>query len=149
VKDSLVKDSLMSKQPVERVDKPWGYELIWAQTGEYLGKILHINRGGQLSLQYHRRKVETFLLYSGRMLLVLEDEAGTLQEFSLSAGDAYHIPSGRKHRMIGLDDCEVFEVSTAYRDDVVRVEDAYGRAGRDGRDAGDGSGSDTRRRVSD
>jgi mannose-6-phosphate isomerase len=131
----------ISKQHVERVEKPWGYELIWAQTGEYLGKILHINPGGQLSLQYHREKVETFLLYSGRMLLLLEDEMGVLQELSLSAGDAYHIPSGRKHRMVGLDDCEVFEVSTPHRDDVVRLEDAYGRAAPGDRDDLGRSGS--------
>jgi mannose-6-phosphate isomerase len=120
----------MSKRCVERVEKPWGYELIWAQTGKYLGKILHINRGGQLSLQYHRKKDETFLLYSGRLLLVLEDESGALREISVSPGDAYHISPGRKHRMIGLEECEVIEVSTPYREDVVRVQDAYGRAGR-------------------
>jgi mannose-6-phosphate isomerase len=119
----------MSKQRVERVQKPWGYELIWAQTGEYLGKVLHINRGGQLSLQYHRKKDETFLLYSGQMVLVLEDEYGVLRELPLAAGDAYHIARGRRHRMIALEDCEVFEVSTPFREDVVRVEDAYGRAG--------------------
>jgi mannose-6-phosphate isomerase len=119
----------MSKQEIERVEKPWGHELIWAHTAHYLGKILHIRPGGQLSLQYHQEKVETILLYSGRMRLILEDEHGELQELTLGAGDACHIPSGRKHRMIGLEDCEVFEVSTPQREDVVRVEDAYGRAG--------------------
>jgi mannose-6-phosphate isomerase len=117
------------KQDVERVEKPWGYELIWAETGQYMGKILHINWGGRLSLQYHRQKDETFLLYSGRMVLVLEDASGRLQELSVAAGDAYRISAGRKHRMVALEDCEVFEVSTPLREDVVRLEDAYGRAG--------------------
>src|SRR5262245_41776645 len=63
-----------------RVEKPWGYELIWAATGAYVGKILHIHRGHRLSLQYHEKKVETFLLYSGRMTLIIEDDQGRLSE---------------------------------------------------------------------
>jgi len=119
----------MARQVVHRVDKPWGYELIWASTGQYVGKILHINRGHKLSLQYHNVKEETMLLHSGRMILVFENEAGELQEIALSAGDAHHIPVGRRHRMIAVDDCEVFEVSTPHLDDVVRLEDGYGREG--------------------
>ena len=116
-------------QAVKKVDKPWGYELLWAHTADYAGKILHIRKGQKLSLQYHRQKAETMLLYSGRMLLVLEDEAGVLREYHVSAGEAHHIPVGRKHRMMALDeDCEVLEVSTNHLDDVVRVEDSYGRA---------------------
>jgi len=119
----------MGKRTVQRVDKPWGYELIWATTGDYVGKVLHINRGHRLSLQYHRQKEETMLLYSGRMILVFENDRGDLEEVPLGAGDAHHIPVGRKHRMIALEDCEVFEVSTSHIDDVVRLEDGYGRAG--------------------
>jgi mannose-6-phosphate isomerase-like protein (cupin superfamily) len=114
---------------IRRVEKPWGYELIWAHTGDYVGKILHINRGHRLSLQYHVKKDETFLLYSGRMILVFENDAGELQETELSAGAAHRVPPGRRHRMIAVEDCEVFEVSTPELDDVVRVEDVYGRAG--------------------
>src|SRR5919204_2826057 len=99
----------MATRTVQRVDKPWGYELIWATTGDYVGKVLHINRGHRLSLQYHRQKEETMLLYSGRMILVFENEGGDLEELPLSAGQAHHIPPGRKHRMIALEDCEVFE----------------------------------------
>src|SRR6266540_3367967 len=109
----------MAKQVVHRVDKPWGYELIWAKTGDYVGKILHINRGHKLSLQYHNVKEETMLLYSGRMILVFENEHGELEEIVLAAGDTHHIPVGRKHRMIAVEDCEVFEVSTPQLDDVV------------------------------
>lgn len=117
----------MSKQPIQKVEKPWGHELIWAKTGDYVGKILHIKKGHKLSLQYHREKEETILLYSGKMLFVFENEKGELQEIPLAAGEAHHIPTGKKHRMIAVEDCEVFEVSTPQLDDVVRLEDGYGR----------------------
>ena len=112
---------------VKKIEKPWGHELLWAQTADYAGKVLHIKRGHKLSLQYHERKEETIFLYSGRMLLVFEDESGALTEIPLVPGDAHHIPVRRRHRMIALEDCEVFEVSTNQLDDVVRIEDAYGR----------------------
>jgi mannose-6-phosphate isomerase len=119
----------MARRTVQRVDKPWGYELIWAKSDGYVGKVLHINRGHKLSLQYHRQKEETMLLYSGRMILVFENDLGDLEEIPLAAGDAHHIPVGRKHRMIALEECDVFEVSTPQLDDVVRLEDGYGREG--------------------
>jgi mannose-6-phosphate isomerase len=117
----------MSKQSIQRVEKPWGYELIWAKTKDYVGKILHINKGHKLSLQYHRVKEETILVQSGKMLFVFEDGKGVMQEIPLNAGEAHHIPVGRKHRMIAVEDCDVFEVSTPHLDDVVRLEDGYGR----------------------
>jgi len=120
---------MSSKQKVQRVEKPWGYELIWAKTGDYVGKILHIKKGHKLSLQYHRIKEETILLQSGKMTFVFEDDNGVMQEITLNAGEAHHIPTGRKHRMIAVEDCDVFEVSTPHLDDVVRIEDGYGRAG--------------------
>jgi mannose-6-phosphate isomerase-like protein (cupin superfamily) len=118
----------MSKQIIQRVEKPWGHELIWAKTADYVGKILHIRKGHMLSLQYHRQKEETVLVSSGKMLFLFEDEKGVMQEIPLSAGEAHHIPTGRKHRMIAVEDCDVFEVSTPQLDDVVRIEDGYGRA---------------------
>lgn len=120
---------LSSKQGITRVEKPWGYELIWAQTANYVGKVLHIRQGHRLSLQFHRIKEETIFLQSGKMNLVFEDQGGTLREIILTPGEAHHIPTGRKHRMIALEDCDVFEVSTPHLDDVVRLEDAYGREG--------------------
>lgn len=117
----------MSKQPIQKVEKPWGYELIWAKTSDYVGKILHINKGHQLSLQYHRVKEETIFLSSGKMTFVFESDDGKMQEIALSAGEAHHVPVGRKHRMIAVEDCDVFEVSTPQLDDVVRLEDGYGR----------------------
>lgn len=120
----------MAKQPVTRVEKPWGYELIWARTGVYVGKLLHINKGHKLSLQYHREKEETIFLQSGKMNFIFENEKGELQEIVLTPGEAHHIPVGRKHRMIAIEDCDVFEVSTPQLDDVVRLEDGYGRVGK-------------------
>jgi quercetin dioxygenase-like cupin family protein len=119
----------MSKQNITRVEKPWGHELIWAKTKDYVGKILHIKKGHQLSLQYHRVKEETIYLQSGKMNFVFENEKGELQDVLLLPGEAHHIPTGRKHRMIALEDCDVFEVSTPHLDDVVRIEDSYGRTG--------------------
>jgi mannose-6-phosphate isomerase len=116
-------------QAVHRIDKPWGYELIWATTDHYLGKVLHIRRDERLSLQLHRLKEETILLVAGRMMLVFESETGDLVEIPLEAGQAHHIPVGRRHRMIAVEDCDVVEVSTPFPDDVVRLEDSYGRAG--------------------
>jgi mannose-6-phosphate isomerase len=117
----------MSKQVIQRVEKPWGYELIWAKTKDYVGKILHINKGHKLSLQYHRVKEETILVQSGKMNFVFENEKGVVEEILLVAGEAHHIPVGRKHRMIAVEDCDIFEVSTPQLDDVVRLEDGYGR----------------------
>ena len=120
------------------VEKPWGHEVIWARTGDYVGKMLFIRKGHKLSLQYHNRKEETIYLHSGEMLFTVE-EGGALVVKTLRAGDAHHIPPGTKHRMEAVQDCEVFEASTPQLDDVVRLEDAYGRAkpddapGRDGR----------------
>lgn len=117
----------MSKQKITRVEKPWGYELIWAKTKDYVGKILHINQGHKLSLQYHREKEETILLQSGKMNLVFENSQGELEDIILLPGEAHHIPPGKKHRMIAIEDCDVFEVSTPQLEDVVRIEDGYGR----------------------
>jgi mannose-6-phosphate isomerase len=114
---------------IERIDKPWGYELLWARTAQYAAKILHIKHGHRLSLQYHRRKDESIYLSTGSMILLLEDEGGELRELRMGPGDSRHIPAGKKHRMIALEDCDVFEVSTPQLNDVVRLEDQYGRAG--------------------
>ncbi len=119
----------MSKQDVVRVEKPWGHELIWGRTADYVGKLLFIRKGHRLSLQYHQVKEETIYLQSGQMTLVFENDQGELGEVSLSPGEAHHIPVGRRHRMVAVEDCTVFEVSTNHLDDVVRLEDGYGRAG--------------------
>jgi mannose-6-phosphate isomerase-like protein (cupin superfamily) len=111
----------------ERVDKPWGYELVWAHTERYVGKVLHINKGEALSYQYHRVKDETIRLLTGKLEMDVEVE-GKRSQLELMPGDCLHIVPGMKHRMTALEDCEVLEVSTPELDDVVRLEDRYGRA---------------------
>ena len=114
-----------------RVEKPWGYEIWWARTDRYVGKLLHINKGASLSLQYHEVKEETILVQSGRMLVETKgkDEPGELRQITMKPGDVFHVTPGTLHRMTGLEDCDLVEVSTPELHDVVRLEDRYGRAG--------------------
>ena len=109
------------------VDKPWGHELIWAHTERYVGKVLHIKRGESLSYQYHVVKDETVRLLTGVLEMEIET-GGERSNLRLSPGDCLHITPGMKHRMIAVQDCDVLEVSTPELDDVVRLEDRYGRA---------------------
>ncbi len=111
-----------------RVEKPWGYELWWARTDRYVGKLLHVKAGAQLSLQYYVRKDETIHLWSGDMVLVLK-EGGRLVDHAMRPGDSFHVTPGTVHRMRAVSDCDVLEVSTPEVEDVVRVEDDYGRKG--------------------
>ncbi len=111
-----------------RVDKPWGHELIWARTDRYVGKILHIRAGEALSLQYHRQKDETIMVLSGRMELVHFADGEPPRSTILEPRQPFHIPPGLRHRMIALEDTDVVETSTTELDDVVRLEDRYGRA---------------------
>ncbi len=110
----------------KRVEKPWGHELWWAQTDRYVGKLLHVKAGQKLSLQYHERKDETIHLWSGELRLALDEGQGLL-EHTLAPGESYHVKPGTKHRMIAVTDCDILEVSTPEVEDVVRLEDAYGR----------------------
>ena len=112
-----------------RVDKPWGFELRFAITEKYLGKVIHVNRGEALSLQYHNRKDETLLIKSGVMDLELEDAGGEMVTHRMREGDVVRILPGRKHRMTAVEDMEFFEVSSPEINDVVRLEDRYGREG--------------------
>jgi quercetin dioxygenase-like cupin family protein len=112
------------------VDKPWGYEIIWAHTERYVGKVLHINKGESLSYQYHVVKDETIRLLSGVLALDVEI-TGERSRLELAPGEGLHIVPGMKHRMTAVEDCDVLEVSTPELDDVVRLEDRYGRAGSD------------------
>jgi mannose-6-phosphate isomerase len=109
-----------------RVDKPWGYELIWAHTEKYVGKVLHITAGQSLSLQYHRVKDETIHLLAGSMRFEYDRGEGR-KETTLRAGESVRIQPGMVHRMIALSDCDVLEASTPELEDVVRLEDRYGR----------------------
>jgi mannose-6-phosphate isomerase-like protein (cupin superfamily) len=115
---------------VKRVEKPWGHELIWAVTDIYVGKVLFVKAGHSLSLQFHRQKDESWFVQSGRAKLEL-GEAGesVLKEEVIAAGAAFHYPPGTVHRVTAIEDTTILEVSTPHLDDVVRLEDAYGREG--------------------
>lgn len=112
-----------------RVDKPWGHELIWALTDRYCGKILVIETGRRLSLQRHVVKDESIMVMSGRLRLFLEDDAGVVREHELGPGDHRRVATGRIHRYEAIERCEIVEVSTPELDDVVRLEDDFGREG--------------------
>jgi mannose-6-phosphate isomerase len=112
-----------------RVDKPWGYELRWAITDRYLGKLIHVDAGHQLSLQYHVQKDETIYISRGTLDLVLEDERGEVRTHRMTAGMSARVQPGRRHRFIAVEDTDLFEVSSPEIDDVVRLEDSYGREG--------------------
>jgi mannose-6-phosphate isomerase-like protein (cupin superfamily) len=115
---------------VRRVDKPWGYELIWALTDTYCGKVLFVKAGHSLSLQFHRQKEESWLIQSGRAKLELGDAGqAALAEEVVGAGYAFHYRPGTVHRVTAIEDTTILEVSTPHLDDVVRLEDAYGREG--------------------
>ena len=109
-----------------RVDKPWGHELHWAKTDRYVGKILHVKAGHALSLQYHNVKDETIHLHSGRMLFEIERD-GQLTKHEMRPGESVHVTPKTVHRMTAIEDCDILEVSTPELDDVVRLEDRYGR----------------------
>ena len=116
-----------------RQDKPWGHELIFAAIGDkYIGKIIHVSAGQSLSLQYHREKEETISVISGEALIQYGPSADRLTDQQFVAGDTIHLPPGVLHRITAVSDLEFAEASTAYpgwREDVVRLEDRYGRTG--------------------
>jgi len=112
------------------VEKPWGSELIWADSEHYAGKILFVKAGESLSLQYHEVKDESWYVLEGRARLELGTAGtGTLEEREITAGHAYRFRPRTVHRVTGIEDTRILEVSTAHLDDVVRLEDAYGREG--------------------
>ena len=111
----------------QKTDKPWGYELLIARTAIYVGKILHVNAGHALSLQYHEEKDETIYLHAGKAFLHHGDSSAGLVSRELVPGTSIHIPPGTLHRLEAITDCDFFEVSTPHLEDVVRLEDRYGR----------------------
>ena len=111
-----------------KVPKPWGHETIWAQSDRYVGKILHINAGHELSVQYHNKKDETVHLLSGEIVYRVKN-GDLLEDMRLRVGESFRITPGTVHQMVALTDCDVLEVSTPELDDVVRLSDKYGREG--------------------
>jgi mannose-6-phosphate isomerase-like protein (cupin superfamily) len=120
----------VAEESATRVDKPWGHELIWAQTDRYVGKIIVIEAGQRLSLQYHERKDESLIVLKGTLRLHLENDAGDLETHDLGPGERSRVHVGRRHRFEALEEVvELVEVSTPELDDVVRLEDDYAREG--------------------
>ena len=113
---------------VKRIDKPWGYEIIFALSEKYCGKLIFVRAGEQLSLQFHRVKDETIYVHSGRIELEIGDPGGTLDAEVIGPGHAFRLKPGVVHRWRALEDSIVLEASTPELDDVVRLEDRYGRA---------------------
>jgi mannose-6-phosphate isomerase-like protein (cupin superfamily) len=123
------KQSGAGRVKVVKVPKPWGHETIWARSDRYVGKILHINAGQELSVQYHNEKDETVYLLSGEISYRVQSDGGTLEDVRLKVGESFRITPGTVHQMVGMTDCDVLEVSTPELDDVVRLSDRYGREG--------------------
>ncbi len=119
----------MAGDSTRRVEKPWGHELIWAHTDRYVGKVLVIEPGKRLSLQYHERKDESLLVVRGTLRLHIGPTLEELEKIDLGPGESYRVPVGHTHRFEALSEqVELVEVSTPELDDVVRVKDDYGRA---------------------
>jgi mannose-6-phosphate isomerase len=112
-----------------RIEKPWGWELIWAEAEQYVGKLLFVRAGESLSLQYHQHKDESWLVQEGAARLELGEVDGELEALEIGAGDTFRFRPGTVHRVTAVEDTLVVEVSTPHLEDVVRLEDKYGREG--------------------
>jgi mannose-6-phosphate isomerase-like protein (cupin superfamily) len=119
---------MSGRSPIKTVPKPWGHETIWAHTDTYVGKILHIKAGQALSVQYHNIKDETVYLLSGNLVYRVWD-GDTPNDVDLKIGEAFRITPKTVHQMEAVTDCDILEVSTPHLDDVVRLQDRYGREG--------------------
>jgi quercetin dioxygenase-like cupin family protein len=113
---------------VTRVEKPWGYEIVFAHTEHYVGKLLFVRAGEQLSLQFHKEKDETIYVHAGKIELEIGEPGAPLDTEVVGPGRAFHLKPGTVHRWRALEDSVVLEASTPQLDDVVRLEDRYGRA---------------------
>jgi mannose-6-phosphate isomerase-like protein (cupin superfamily) len=112
-----------------RTEKPWGWELLWAEAEAYVGKLIFVRAGEALSLQYHERKDESWLVQEGHARLELGTVGDEPETIEIAPGDAFRYRPGTVHRVTALDDLLILEVSTPHVDDVVRLEDRYGREG--------------------
>ena len=111
------------------VEKPWGSELIWTNTDRYVGKLITVNEGARLSLQFHHHKDESIYVIEGTLNLHLENDDGEVEQLKMGPGEFQRIETGRIHRFEAITDVKLIEVSTSELDDVVRLEDDYGREG--------------------
>ena len=119
----------MNTPYIKRIEKPWGYELHWVPDSKpYMGKIIHINAGARLSLQTHDQKQESWFLKNGRAKIIWDDEKGNLVEEEMKPGFGYSCEIGQKHRLAGITDCGIIEVSTPEIGTTYRLEDDYNRS---------------------
>jgi mannose-6-phosphate isomerase-like protein (cupin superfamily) len=128
MKESDNAETRSGRVEVITVPKPWGHETIWAHTDRYVGKILHINAGHALSVQYHNKKDETVYLLSGELIYRVK-LGPELEDMRLTRGQSFRITPGTVHQMEAVTDCDILETSTPELDDVVRLKDRYGREG--------------------
>jgi len=119
------------KQNPRRIEKPWGHELIWAETELYVGKILHVKAGEALSIQLHNQKDETMHLLSGEVQLLVGASPEEMIAVPLALGESFRIKPGTVHRVEAVMDSDILEASTPHLDDLVRFSDRYGRTGRE------------------
>ena len=117
----------MNERLPKKTEKPWGYELLFALTSNYAGKVIFVKKGHRLSLQYHEKKDETMYVYQGKLLLEIEQN-GKMSKSEVTSGNSIRVPVMTKHRIKAVEDTYVFEVSTPELEDVVRLSDDYGRA---------------------
>ena len=118
----------MEDELPRKTEKPWGFELLFAHTPKYVGKLIFVRKGHRLSFQYHNQKDESMYIYQGKAMIEIEDGDGQLVQSVAESGHALWLPPGTKHRVAALEDTTLFEVSTPELEDVVRLEDDYGRA---------------------
>lgn len=111
-----------------KVEKPWGHELIWAESDLYVGKILHVKAGEALSIQMHEKKDETLHLLQGELILLAGPSPDAMERVPFVEGDSFRVRPGTVHMIEAVTDVDVLEASTAHLDDVVRFSDRYGRA---------------------
>jgi len=117
----------MDNQSLRKTEKPWGYELLFAHTSRYAGKFIYVRKGHRLSLQYHNEKDKTLYIHTGRVFLEIEDSEGHLIGSEFTRDHCYRVLPNTKHRLKALEDTVIFEVSTPELDDLVRLDDDYGR----------------------
>lgn len=117
----------MSIQNLKKIDKPWGYEILWADTDIYVGKILYVKQGHALSLQYHELKDETIYLEQGKIILEIHSKEGVINTINMSPGDSFRIMPFTIHKIRAFEDSRLYEVSSPHLDDIVRLKDDYGR----------------------
>ncbi|HVZ67623.1 MAG TPA: cupin [Patescibacteria group bacterium] len=126
--NNIDKSDFTNEGYIKRVDKPWGYELHWVPEGlPYMGKIEHVNEGARLSLQVHDAKQESWFLMNGRGKIIWEDKDGNIIETEMEKGKGYTCALGQKHRLVGITDCDIIEVSTPEMGTTLRLEDDYKR----------------------